>query len=413
MKTPYEVKAGPPRKAGSTFYLWLIAVSLAAYSYLSLSQGMLTGNYEANRQMVYVVLGFLMLLMAIPVFFGPPLPSGTLISRCLWALFAWVLLVDVLQGSDRWTIAVRVGLSLWWPITYIFTARLAFRNERARQLFPRIMIVFFVFFCFMTLIAVTLIEQRSNREHGVAGVAYHPLSASPFIFLIEQSWAVRFSLMGLGVFSVVYSSKRGAVLATAGIFLAAAFVYVRSGLLQPRKLVAILMVPLVSALIVWYLNRASDGFLLSRFGKEQITEGSGRVDIWEEVLGAIQEGSLTRKLFGGGSNATLSLVGTGSHNEWLEFQNCYGVVGVMLLAVLLGAIAATAYRYFRAGKSDWAAAVLSVFVLSFAQTIYSGWYFVHSTFFGIAVLGYTRGLELLDGKKVTASLGQLSEAKQI
>lgn len=406
MKTPYDIKADSRRKTGSSLYLWIISIILAIYSYQSFVNSSFTGNPEASRVSVYVLLVVLMILMAIPVFLGPPLPRGSLVSRCLWALFAWVLLIDILSSTESWTIAVRVGLSFWWPITYIFMARLALRNQRARQLLPPIMVIFFVFFAFMTLFSVLRLQQFTGSEQSVSGQAYFVLSASPFIFLLEQSWTIRFALITLGVFAIGFSNKRGALLATAGIFFATAFIYLRSGLLSPRKLIAFLGIPLIFALLLWYLNRASDGFLLSRFGREQLSDGSGRREIWTAVLADIQQGSFERKLIGGGSDSTLKLLGTGTHNEWLEFQNCYGVVGVLLLAVLLVAIAATAHRYFRAGHSDRASAVIAVFALSLAQTLYSGFYFVHSTFFSMAVLGFARGLELLDSAKTGANPGQ-------
>lgn len=401
MQTTRIVKADSQKQSGSAFYLCVLSVVLLLYSYQYFMKGGLTATKDAPRGTIYALIFVLIILMAVPVFLGPALHSGTVISRCLWAMFPWILFVDIVHDTDRQLMMVRVGLSFWWPVTYVFMARLGLRNQRVRELLPRIMVFFFLFFCVMTVVAVLLIEQRTGRAQGVAGGAYYLLSVSPFIFLLESSWAVRLSLLILGIGTVGFSSKRGAVVSTAAMFVTVGFVYLRSGSLSPRKLVALLAVPCVAVAIFWYLQRTTDDYLLSRFSREELSSGSGRSDIWRETIAAINEGSLTRKLMGGGSGSTINLVGTGTHNEWLEFQNCYGVVGVLLLAVLLGGMATTAYRYFRAGKTDWAAAAFAAFTLSLAQTLFSALYIVHSFFYVAAVFGFLRGLELLDSQQTT------------
>lgn len=401
MNTTRSVKADSQRKSGSALHLWVISGILLLYSYQTFMQGGLTGNQHAQRGTVYALIVLLMMLMAFPVFLGPPLPSGTVISRTLWALFAWILLVDLVRGTDQWLMATRVGLAFWWSVTYVFMARLGLRNPRARELLPRIMVFFFVFFCIMTVAAVILIEQRTGHEQGVAGAAYYALSASPFIFLLEGSAVVRFGLIVLGILAVGFSSKRGAIVSMVAMFCTVGFVYLRAGRLRIKKLFALLAVLCFAVVIFWYLQRLTDGYLLSRFTREELSDGSGRADIWRETIEAIKEGSTQRMLIGGGSGSTIDLVGTGTHNEWLEFQNCYGVVGVLLLAVLLGAMGTTAYRYYRSGNSDRAAAAFAAFTLSLAQTLFSALYIVHSFLYIAATFGFLRGLELLDRQKIT------------
>lgn len=399
MNTTRSVKADLHEKSGSAIYLWLICGVLFLYSYQSFMQGGLPGNLDPQRGIVYALIAVAMILMAVPVFLGPPLPSGTVLSRTLWAMFVWILLVDILRDTDPWQMTVRVGLGFWWPVTYVFMARLGLRNQRARELLPQIMVFFFVYLCIITVVSVLLMKQRTGQEYAVSGAAYYALSASPFIFLLQRSWVVRFSLLALGIIAVGFSSKRGAVVSIVAMFCTVGFVYLRSGYLRLRRLFALILIVCVGAVTLWYSERVTGGFLSSRFSRDELSTGSGRADIWRETIEAIKEGSPLRILIGGGSSAPLDLVGTGTHNEWLEFQTCYGLVGVLLLASLLGAMGTTAYRYYRSGNTDRAAAAFAAFTLSFVQTLFSALYVVHSFLYIAAVFGYLRGLELLDRHK--------------
>lgn len=394
METTITKKSQYAKESGSTAYMWVYFALYLLYGYQTVLNSSLVGNAEADRTSVYVALGLLIAVSAVPVVFGSRLPRGSWVSRWLWAMFAWILFVDVARGTDAWWFTVHLGLAAWWAVTYSFMARVSLWNQRGSQLIPRAMLVFLFMYVAATFYSAFAMSQRVIVQEVVVGTVYFVVASALFL-AISPSVFVR--LVGIvAVFVAVgFSNKRGAVVAMVLMLAAAGFVYLRCGRFRPKQWFGLVLVTLLMGISLWFFNRRTDGFLAQRFSSESLSAGSGRPEFYRVILAAVQESSLDFKLIGGGTRTAYDLVGTAAHNDWLEFQSGLGIVGVFIYAGFVCSVAATAYRYLRCGQTEWAAAVGAALMLILAQSLYSYFWYAHSTYFVIALLGYLRGLELL------------------
>src|SRR5690606_23104681 len=95
-------------------------------------------------------------------------------------------------------------------------------------------------------------------------------------------------------------------------------------------IVRLIPISLIAFLIFKWVDSLGGGYLSARFNQEELSSGSGRVDMWSTVINSLYERDDLSLLMGSGSGSSVMLLGTGVHNEWLEFLYSFGVVGVIL-----------------------------------------------------------------------------------
>jgi hypothetical protein len=99
---------------------------------------------------------------------------------------------------------------------------------------------------------------------------------------------------------------------------------------------------------IYYAGRLSE-----RFTQKELESGSGRSSLRILAWDVIRSGSLRQILFGHGSSASLKLLETGAHNEWLEFQLCYGLIGLLTLATFYCLLAKYHREVVQRSLSGW------------------------------------------------------------
>lgn len=91
----------------------------------------------------------------------------------------------------------------------------------------------------------------------------------------------------------------------------------------------------------------------------------------------------------------MQMLGTGVHNEWLEFLFSFGVIGVILYGLFFVALAWRVLQLIRMA-SPYASAYAMAVVYMLVVGMYGGIYFVHSTLYIMAFLGAVEGLAVRD-----------------
>lgn len=195
------------------------------------------------------------------------------------------------------------------------------------------------------------------------GVSYYLLVMLPLL-LLNPHKIIR--MMAVIVVAVVLfsSGKRGGMMA----FVGALFVYfllssAKKGGTLKRIFVLILTSLGLACLFVW-IYRYFDSDLLLRFSTMQEDGGSGRLEIWSEIVCFLGKENVGDLLVGNGYLSTLNMNGFGysAHNDFLEIVSDFGVFGLGFYLICISLLCVITLRMIKEG-SEYAAPMASAMII--------------------------------------------------
>lgn len=370
-------------KGLSAFFLLLFA-----YSFYDAMNSGNSGASDENRGVVYIYL--LMMLgwnaiyllqtkvisqrknSIIPIMIGMPI---------------WIFVCSLMNGIS-WVMYVHLFLSVWWISSYQYFYRYTLYNPESIDLVKIFFIIVFFFYVYMSVYAQANIALTRDQEHIVLNYAYNIISFVP-IFLLFENKMIRLSLLVIAVVMLFFSYKRGPLLILPIMY----FVYILSTRNNSSsktivKVLGLLLVVIISFSVADYY---SGGYLSSRFSSEELADGSNRSEMWAMAWYDIKNRDLFTLLIGKGSGSSIKLLTSGCHNEWLEFLFSFGVIGVILYFIL-GCRLIKRYLTLRKTGSSYAGVYGALVVFFWMVGFFSGFYFVHSSFYYFASLGLIESL---------------------
>lgn len=350
-----------------------------------------TGVSDANRGSVYVLLITIMVVMSAHSFMHPIPSMRPQYVALMYILTGWILMENLIVNVGGWLQYVHLFLALWWIVSYYYFYSIL-RNKPRQSIDVRNF--FFVMMCLymgLTVYAYTsMVAIRGDSFKGVLNYAYSVLAFVPFVFLFPKKICNLSLVAILGL--LVFSMKRGPLI----IFPLMYLTYQYASLSIKHKystFISRLILFVVFFGIAFYIgDQISDGFLSHRFGKEELQDGSNRRYIYELAFNDIQSRDFITLLLGTGSGSSINLIGTGVHNEWLEFLFTFGLIGVILYFIF-GLSILKRYRQYLRRKSPFAPILGTLTVFFWTVGMFSGFYFTHSSFYFFSCLGVIEALE--------------------
>jgi hypothetical protein len=317
------------------------------------------------------------------------------VKLCLWSIFGWIGIASALQSSSLWGLAVQWGLSALWILTYHFFSTYVRRFSSAfsqMQVFIAIMFVFYVFSALYASynIHVYLVQKGQDRL-AVVNMVYSVLVFLPWLSLVVGK-KKRLAGFILVLLVVLASMKRGAIIVFPLMICTSMLVEAvvrKKELWRPATKIIFSLAFFLAGLLT--ADHLSNDFLSKRFSSEQLASGSGRSHLYSSALHEIAQRPFTDLLVGRGSGSSMQFIGNAMHNEWLEFLFSYGVIGVVLYAMLLLALASQALKLLKY-KSRYAPAYAMSVVYILFVGMFGQIYFAHSTLYIMALYGTIDGL---------------------
>lgn len=314
----------------------------------------------------------------------------------LWVITLWIFVVNLITNTERWNMAIHIGLSCLWVLTHHFFSSYLSRwnNALSRiQVFILVMFIFYVFSAFYASYNLhEYLAQRGHDQFAVVNLAYNVLVFLPWVWIFNGQ-RIR-QAASLIIFMVIaVSMKRGAIVVFPLMLGTAMFIdsiVKKQGFSRPMMKTLFFIVLFIIGLFI--TDHLSGGFLSKRFATENLMEGSGRAHAYKEGIEKILKRPAAAWISGEGSATTLKYFGTGAHNEWIEFTLNFGFLGVILYALLLLSLFLRSLQ-LTIKRSLYAPAYAIVLINFGIVGLYSGVYFMHSTFYLMALLGAVEGLE--------------------
>lgn len=348
-----------------------------------------------SRGSVHVFMFLLIGILALYFVFHMKIVPNLGITVPLICITGWIVCVDIINGSSIWNIAVRVGLFvLWWLISF-FAAR--YTNSQLRYSWVlKFEFIIWGITVFYSLVSIKNYAAYSGSdEANVLNISYNILVLIPFLMQLKNKY-LRGITNAISVFLIIVSMKRGAILAMGAMLLV--FFYIKQCMCEVswkrRKLVTrLVVIAILVCVCVILVDAYSGGFLSSRFTKEALLSGSNRSELYNHAWQDIRSRSILQLIIGKGSSSVLQIIGSGVHNEFLEFLFSYGVVGCLLYLILIvKGIKTTIYmtRKKKDGAPYYGMAMTFIVIVGFVGSAL----FSHYTFHIMLLIGLSyKGLK--------------------
>lgn len=367
-------------------FIIILFLSLVFLSWFDVTSSNQAGLRNADRSMAHLFIAMSVIThAAYLIFYKSSTLSSRTISRTLIFIFLWFCFVDFIRYASITTVGPMLLLSIWWYLTYNFTY--SYLRSNQGNLTPLLIVYIGMFFVWilLNLYARSQIITNFDRENAVTGYAYYLLIFIPYIFLLEKKWIKTLLTLILSIM-VITSFKRGTIITLPMMLLVYGYVKeVRSGHMI-RFIGNFILVSIFSIVMLFIIDEKSDGFLLDRFSKEELAEGSGRSEYRKIALDVIAERNLIDLFIGTGHGSSVKLIGTGIHNEWVEFLFSFGLVGLILYIILGFKFLKQGYYYYKQ-KSKYAPHMLMMVTYFYMVSLFSGFIGVYVTYYFFAFMG--------------------------
>lgn len=318
-------------------------------------------------------------------------------------MIVWTVVVDVIVGSAFWGIATHVGLLVLFYLIYFWGAVYIDTAQRYNLVIWIECSLWALTIWFAVQAYMNFRDYRGDDVDVVLNMAYNVLVFMPVLLQIKNR-PLKFATVGISTIYIVASLKRGAIV-TMLVMLAAHVLSVNK---KKRKTplqinlgnVGRMLLAFGSAVaIIVLVNNAMDGALSARFSMEALQYGSARNEIYAAAWNDIKMRSVMRLLVGKGSGSSLQIIGSGVHNEILEFLFSYGIIGLVLYITVLGngIKRATGLRVVGTTKSDIFTMGLTYLAL---VGVFGSALFSHMSFHIMLAMGMANsaGCEIADGR---------------
>lgn len=374
----------------SFIFLHFLGILILIYIYYDFQSTTNIGLRNANRSIVHIILFIIIAVLGAyyiyTIFFKKIFKD--FVRASLWLITIWIAFVNLLKGSDIWNILVHLGISILWVLVYHFGKNYLIDNNNAFPVLLGWMSFFFLFYVFSSFYAVYNINLVYKRI-PVINFSYYVIVFFPWVSMITKKKIRRFFYF-LILAVVLISFKRGAIIVFPLMIMG--YIIIKSKI-EGRRIAwfgksMLIGISFVCGLII--VDFLAEGFLLNRFTPESLAIGSGRFELYRSAINNIVDRSFIDLLIGFGSGSSVKYLGTGVHNEWLEFLFSFGVIGVIFYTLFLFSL------FFRLSKlikenSKYSHTYMSAIIYILTVGLYGGFYFVHSTLYLMVFFGVVEG----------------------
>lgn len=317
-------------------------------------------------------------------------------AALVFFLFGWISTLLNL-GHQTNIIETIYAQSLWFAALAVFSFYLPRCTEKSAGTLEKILGV-----AFFVLAARYLLWYLFGAEavDGSVNCVYYALMLLPLAFSGKKLSYSLFIIIFLFA-NTVLSGKRTAFLTLA---LAVIVTLLAEMLVRKRKRAFALVMIAGAAIVVAYFLLAQyfDVVIFDRLGDMAEDGGSGRTEIYADVIEAFFSSSFIDQIFGFGFNGVY-LTGasaTSAHNDFLEVLYDFGYVGLIAYLVFVWRLVVQCYRLYKV-RSRYAAANLCALVVFFVMSSTSH-LILYPTYMIFLLIFFAIGRWELDGRKAGA-----------
>ena len=239
--------------------------------------------------------------------------------------------------------------------------------------FPDLVLVRSKQFFYIILFYSGFLFLTSNIKDRNVYLSYYALASLPWILLFKNK-TIRYIGVLFIIYIVVYAEKRGGFLAL--LFSITIYLFIENYIFKKEKGLGIFYVIFSSGFVLFIflqLSQIAESMIFKRIGMIKKDEGSGRMEIYENLFNAIKKFDVYTLIFGNGHNSVTNIIQTFAHNEFLQIMVDYGIVGLFLYITLHILLIKKCFALLKE-RSPYASSFVASYILFLTIAMVSHWF---------------------------------------
>lgn len=373
-----------------------------------------TASNDENSIYGYISLICLLLLESLSLFVLLLNIRKKSISKLGGVVIIWLLYVAINTLFNSNDLFKDLREAIWWPLIFILFFLISTNDHDGKYVklllkFIKVLIIIELiqYFALRSMTAVYF-SSSGKQIFGSSNQIFYIALLLPFAFLFNNK-RFKYLVLLVGLFAVLISFKRSAIIYMPLVLLIAIyfdFLKGRKNSFIKSILIATIFLG-ISFFSYDYIDNLTGGHIASRFENIENDKGSGRLDVFNNVLSAYQKKPLELKLLGSGHNSVIKdevaweadrSVPLSAHNDFIEVLYDFGIIGFLIYLLMIFQVLKLLFRvkyidpkYFHAN--------IAVFVIFVVMSMVSH-LIIYPTYFAFLVIIWA----ITDG--------QLNELKQ-
>ena len=248
------------------------------------------------------------------------------VSALIFCVYTFIVYISSSHYTGSSSFISILSCIFVWPIAFYNAVNIRL-NEKSLQ----IAVILISITCNIMAYFWNSGIQYISAINSVAAInsVYYVLIAFMYVFLIKNP-IIMLALMVYPLMTLLESGKTTCVILS--LLLVFYYGYKRIRIASLLQKVGISIILLVS--LIWAADSLDFYDIIESATGDFDSGGSGRLDIWGGALSIISNFSL-ETIFGYGYGATVSFLGIGAHNDFIEIFIDFGIIGLLLYLVFV------------------------------------------------------------------------------
>ena len=307
----------------------------------------------------------------------------------LLIVFSWLLyaiLVTLLTSSDLF---LDLRSILWWPMIYFVFYWISVKSDAQKRI--QELIIFFIPLLFIissliyfSLRSAALTQLSFLTSDSVDNSIFYIVLLIPLLFLL--SMRKKYILLIVAIISTLFSFKRSAILSLFAMIVVCVYIdcfYHKKISFTKSILLSIIIFSIIIGGVI-YLDQLVGDVFFERFDTVAEDQGSGRLEIFNNVIEKIEHRPFEDKLMGTGFNSVIQNYSFSAHNDFLEMLYDYGIIGFLLYVLFVIQIIKTVFRSHVLGNNYFQANIASFVIFLIMSMVSHLW--LYPTFFAYLIV---------------------------
>jgi hypothetical protein len=321
------------------------------------------------------------------------------IAIALILLCGWMGLAGMIHTDDHRAMLYACVMFFYWTSMFLFCyVRIQVAPDRSQKFLVLLALSLFIWILALrnTMALDMDITGRKKEDQIQNYLSYYMVALMPFVLLLDSKKLKTISLLLIS-FGAVYSLKRGAVLALLLMGTSVSLYYFGVLCAGKKRFRGIFI-----SLSLWGFALAV-GVTMYVINPDAVErrlnkDNSDRLAIYSTTTFELAKSTPFEMVFGHGYKTSTEDTGENPHNDWLLLQYDYGIVGVILMALVYITVLGLLAKLVKE-RSPLILPLSAAIMLMFAIQLYSMCVYIKTFGYITGLFGLVAGMVQVESQK--------------
>ena len=317
--------------------IFIIICLLMLYMFL----GNMTSVCNINlpfHQYILIIITFMTLIGIVNLLKLNSTNYSSFLLLCIMLLFLIIVPTFLFIYNKRWSLEysiVQFFSSFLWVLFIIYFYMLSKNNIEVLKYLKRIIYVLPIFL----LIYINIKIISNNTGIPQISSVYYLIFMIPLLMLNKNKF-VKIVGITIIIFALLLAQKRTGLLTLITFFITY-YIFMsklnnKSNWDTIKTIIIFIFTLCVSYLIINFISKYINIEILNKMMNIEEDGGSGRMNLWMQVINALKNSNIITLIFGHGFNSVYYEIGMhlSAHNDFLEIIYDYGILGLFIYLII-------------------------------------------------------------------------------